>query len=85
MTSYFRRHRKKVFAVKLSLASGDVICGIAGKHHRQCGLARAVRPHYGVHFAGTHLEIYSAENLLTVDFRVKILDFKHNQLYTIVF
>ena len=48
-----------------------------GQHLRERALARAVRPHDGVHLAGIHLQVDALEDLVVFNFGVQILDFQH--------
>src|SRR5262249_58867335 len=46
----------------------------------QRALARSVRTHDGVYFAGTDIEIHTAENLFASDRGVKVPDVQHHPI-----
>ena len=50
---------------------------MAGERPRERALARAVRPHDGVDFAGVDAQIDPAKDLLAFSSYLQILDFKH--------
>ena len=60
-------HRQQVAAQKLGRPFGDGELFIARQHRRQRRLARAVRPHDGMHLTGPDFEVDTPENLLAVD------------------
>ena len=72
---YFRRKRKKVFAAEFHLPARYGIGRISRENHRQSGLARSVRTHYGVNLARIHFEIDAAQYFTAVDFGMQIADF----------
>ena len=53
------------------------IFGISRQHRRQRTLARPVGPHYGMHLALTHLEVYAPKYLLALNRGVQILYTQH--------
>ena len=67
-------HVEQVLALVENLPFGDLVAGMAGDGARQRALARAVRPHDGVHLAGLHREVDAAEDFLVFDANLEILD-----------
>ena len=70
------RHLKEVLAVERDRAGRDRVHLAAGEHLRERALARAVRPHDGVHLARVDGQVDPLEDLLAVDFRAKAADFE---------
>ena len=70
---------KQVVAFKRRGTVGDLIAILTGKHIAQRRLARAVRPHDGVHFAGFDFQIDAFEDLLVLFFQfyVQVFDAQH--------
>ena len=73
-----RRQRQQVLPHERHAALGHFIAVAAGQHIGQRRLAGAVRPHDGVHLAGTDAERQALEDLLAVNFGVKIVDLEHS-------
>jgi len=60
-------------------AAGDLVGRVAGEHLGERALARAVRPHDGVHLAGVHGEGDPVEDLLVGDGGREVLDVEHGE------
>ena len=72
----FRLHVQQIFAVEEHFALGHVVGFAARQHLRQRALARSVRAHDGMHFAGIDRQVNALENFVAIDLGVQILDFQ---------
>src|SRR3954468_14148561 len=72
---------KQVPALEIYRAAGNLISAVSGKHLCESALARAVRSHDSMDFAGSHREIYSLEYLDVIHGGAQITYFK--QYFTI--
>ena len=70
-------HVEQVLAVEGDVAAGHLVLRVAGQRTRQRALARAVRPHDGVHLAGVDGEVDPLEDLLAFGPNLQILDSQH--------
>jgi hypothetical protein len=68
---------EQVLPVEGHLAAGHLVRRVPGEHLRERALARAVRPHDGVHLARVHGEVDAVEDLLVADGGRQILDIEH--------
>src|SRR5437667_30689 len=67
---------EQVHALVENLTRSDLVAGPPRENVSERGLARAVRPHDGVHLAGSDGEVHPAQDLVSPDRRVKILNFQ---------
>jgi len=65
---------EQVAAEVKDLAGVDTVIFAPGKHLRERALARTVRAHDGVYFAGADLEVDAAQDALVVDADLQIAD-----------
>src|SRR4029453_11155024 len=71
-------HLEQILALEQDRTARDLVFGMARQRPRERTLARAVRPHDGVNFAGVDGQIDPAEDLLAFSFYLQIRDFKHS-------
>ena len=68
LRALLRLHLEQILAVVGDRAAGDLVRRIPGEHLRERALARAVRPHDGVHFARrSTVRSMPLQNLLVAD------------------
>ena len=73
----FRGHAEQVLPLVQDFAGGHLVGVTAGQHLGQRTLARAVGAHDGVDLAGGHRQVDAAEDLLALDARMQVSNFKH--------
>ena len=72
-----RIHVEQIAPFETHFPARDVVLGMARQRAGQRALARPVRPHDGVYFAGVHVEIDPLEDFLVLRADLQILDLKH--------
>src|SRR6185437_7989443 len=75
--AFVRVHVEEILAVVGDLARGDLVFGMPGQRAGQRALARSVRTHDGVHFAGVDMQIDPFEDLFALGLDLEILDIQH--------
>ena len=70
-------HREQVVTTVRDRALRDLVAFAAREHLHERALARAVRAHDGVHFAGRNLQAQAVEDLALAGAHMEIVDLQH--------
>src|SRR5581483_3801041 len=77
VSAFLGLEAEQVAAIERHASCGDLVSRPPGEHVGEGALARAVRSHDGVHFAGRDLEVEAVQHFVAADGGVQIVDLEH--------